>query len=60
ITDELKEFYMDTYKKRSQTNARETLKAFQFALNCCGLTGAVEQLYMETCPSKTLSESFTV
>ncbi|NXU61521.1 CD9 protein, partial [Horornis vulcanius] len=60
ITDELKEFYMDTYRKRTQPTARDTLKAFQFALNCCGVTGAVEQLYMDTCPAKTLSESFSI
>ncbi|NXS83989.1 CD9 protein, partial [Erpornis zantholeuca] len=59
ITDELKEFYMDTYRKRSQTSARDTLKAFQFTLNCCGITGTLEQQFMDTCPAKTLSESFT-
>ncbi|NWR43874.1 CD9 protein, partial [Regulus satrapa] len=59
ITDELKEFYMDTYRKRTQTSARDTLKAFQFTLNCCGVTGTMEQPYMDTCPAKTLSESFT-
>ncbi|XP_038010213.1 CD9 antigen isoform X1 [Motacilla alba alba] len=60
IIDELKEFYMDTYRKRTQTSARDTLKAFQFTLNCCGLTGVVEQQYMDTCPAKTLSESFSI
>ncbi|NXH87630.1 CD9 protein, partial [Edolisoma coerulescens] len=60
IIDELKEFYMDTYRKRAQTSAKDTLKAFQFTLNCCGLTGTVEPQYMDTCPAKTLSESFSV
>ncbi|KAJ7421192.1 CD9 antigen [Pitangus sulphuratus] len=60
ITDELKEFYMDTYKKRNQPGAKETLTAFQLALNCCGITGTIEQLFMETCPKKTLTESLTV
>ncbi|RLV91669.1 hypothetical protein DV515_00014043 [Chloebia gouldiae] len=59
ITDELKEFYMDTYRKRVQPGARDTLKAFQFTLNCCGLTGTIEQQYLDTCPAKTMSESFS-
>ncbi|XP_017941733.1 CD9 antigen [Manacus vitellinus] len=60
IIDELKEFYMDTYKKRTQPGAKETLTAFQLALNCCGLTGSIEQMFMETCPKKTLAEAITV
>ncbi|NXQ43859.1 CD9 antigen-like [Catharus ustulatus] len=60
ITDDLKEFYMDTYRKRTQQTAKDTLKAFQFTLNCCGLTGVLEQQFMDTCPAKTLSESFTI
>ncbi|XP_017679407.1 PREDICTED: CD9 antigen [Lepidothrix coronata] len=60
IIDELKEFYMDTYKKRTQPGAKETLTAFQLALNCCGLTGSIEQMFMETCPKKTLTEAITV
>ncbi|NWW78293.1 CD9 protein, partial [Climacteris rufus] len=60
IIDEINEFYLDTYKKRTQPGAKETLTAFQLALNCCGLTGTLEQQFMETCPTKTLSESFSV
>ncbi|KAI1238888.1 hypothetical protein IHE44_0011979 [Lamprotornis superbus] len=59
ITDELKEFYMETYRKRTQPSAKDTLKAFQFTLNCCGVTGVLEQQFMDTCPAKTLSESFS-
>ncbi|XP_075567506.1 CD9 antigen isoform X5 [Pelecanus crispus] len=55
-----KNFYMETYGKRSQPAARETLKAFQLAVNCCGLTGALEQQFMDTCPKKTTLESFSV
>ncbi|XP_009074452.1 PREDICTED: CD9 antigen, partial [Acanthisitta chloris] len=60
IIEELKDFYMDTYNKRGQPAARETLKAFQFALNCCGVTGGLEQQFMETCPKKPVLESLTV
>ncbi|XP_054255467.1 CD9 antigen isoform X4 [Indicator indicator] len=57
VIDELKEFYKETYNKRSQPAARETLKAFQLALDCCGLTGPLEQMLMDTCPKKTLIEA---
>ncbi|NXK94021.1 CD9 protein, partial [Formicarius rufipectus] len=60
IIDELKEFYTDTYKKRAQPGPRETLTAFQHALNCCGLTGPLDQLVMETCPKKTITEGIVL
>ncbi|XP_013803248.1 CD9 antigen isoform X2 [Apteryx mantelli] len=60
VIEELKEFYMESYEKRSQVAARETLKAFQLALNCCGITGSLEQQFVDTCPKKTLLESFTI
>ncbi|NWZ47544.1 CD9 protein, partial [Haliaeetus albicilla] len=60
VIEELKDFYKETYTKRSQPAARETLKAFQLALDCCGLTGFLEQQFMDTCPKKTAVESFTV
>ncbi|KGL84553.1 CD9 antigen [Tinamus guttatus] len=60
VIEELKEFYMETYEKRSQVTARETLKAFQLALNCCGITGGLEQQFMDTCPKKSFLESFAV
>ncbi|XP_074002734.1 CD9 antigen isoform X5 [Numenius arquata] len=55
-----KDFYVETYEKRSQPAARETLKAFQFAVNCCGLKGVLEQQFMDTCPKKTMVESLSV
>ncbi|NWV02768.1 CD9 protein, partial [Ptilonorhynchus violaceus] len=60
IIDEIKEFYLDAYKKRTEPGAAETLTAFQLALNCCGLTGTLEQHLMQTCPAKTLTESLSV
>ncbi|NXD66004.1 CD9 protein, partial [Eolophus roseicapillus] len=60
VIEELKDFYMETYGKRSQAPARETLKAFQLALDCCGLTGVLEQQFMDTCPKKTMLESLSV
>ncbi|NXF36966.1 CD9 protein, partial [Nyctibius bracteatus] len=60
VIEELKDFYMETYEKRSQPAVRETLKAFQLALDCCGLTGVLEQQLMDTCPKKTMLESLSV
>ncbi|NP_001273843.1 CD9 antigen [Pelodiscus sinensis] len=59
IIDEVKKFYKETYDKRSQPAARETLRAFQHALNCCGLTGILEQPFLDTCPKKDIIETFT-
>ncbi|XP_019329992.1 PREDICTED: CD9 antigen [Aptenodytes forsteri] len=59
VIEELKDFYTETYGKRSQPAARETLKAFQLALDCCGLTGVLEQQFMDTCPKKTMLESLS-
>ncbi|NWY62812.1 CD9 protein, partial [Chionis minor] len=60
VIEELKDFYVETYEKRSQPAARETLKAFQIALDCCGLKGVLEQQFMDTCPKKTVIESLSV
>ncbi|TFJ98538.1 testis-specific serine kinase substrate [Platysternon megacephalum] len=60
IIDEVKKFYKETYDKRNQPAAKETLKAFQYALNCCGLTGVIDQLIQDTCPKKEGSEILTV
>ncbi|XP_069721205.1 CD9 antigen [Phaenicophaeus curvirostris] len=59
VTEELKQFYEETYAKRHQSGARETLKAFQLALDCCGVTGVLEQQFMDTCPKKSLIESLS-
>ncbi|KAM6091459.1 LOW QUALITY PROTEIN: CD9 antigen [Theristicus caerulescens] len=59
VIEELKDFYMETWK-RSQPAARDTLKAFQFALDCCGVTGVLEQQFMDTCPKKSVLESLSV
>uniref|UniRef100_A0A8C8S483 Tetraspanin n=1 Tax=Pelusios castaneus TaxID=367368 RepID=A0A8C8S483_9SAUR len=60
VINEIQNFYKETYDKRSQPAARETLKAFQYALNCCGMMGTLEQQWMESCPKKELFESLTV
>ncbi|NXX95794.1 CD9 protein, partial [Centropus bengalensis] len=59
VTDELKKFYQEAYSKRYQPGAKETLKAFQSALDCCGMTGALEQQFMDTCPKKSMIESLS-
>ncbi|NWQ75091.1 CD9 protein, partial [Columbina picui] len=56
VIEELQGFYKETYDKRSQAGARETLKAFQIALDCCGLKGVIEPQYMDTCPKKPVLE----
>nr|QBG80843.1 CD9 [Mauremys sinensis] len=60
IIDEVKKFYKETYDKRNQPAAKETLKAFQYALNCCGMLGTVDLLLQDTCPKKEGLEIFTV
>nr|QBG80842.1 CD9 [Mauremys reevesii] len=60
IIDEVQKFYKETYDKRNQPAAKETLKAFQYALNCCGMLGTVDLLLQDTCPKKEGSEIFTV
>ncbi|XP_053114632.1 CD9 antigen [Hemicordylus capensis] len=53
IIEEIKNFYDDAYSKRSEPSAKETLRAFQFALNCCGRTGFVEAAVLDgTCPKQ--------
>ncbi|XP_051500179.1 CD9 antigen [Apus apus] len=60
VIEELQEFYRETYDKRSQPAARETLKAFHSALDCCGLTGVADQLLTDTCPKKGVLDTFSV
>nr|QBG80845.1 CD9 [Cuora flavomarginata] len=60
IIDEVKKFYQETYDKRNQPAAKETLKAFQYAVNCCGILGTIDLLLQDTCPKKEGSEIFTV
>lgn len=55
VVQELTNIYTDTYKQY-QTNreesVKETLKGLQFALNCCGMTGTLDQLLTDTCPKQ--------
>nr|XP_033808698.1 CD9 antigen [Geotrypetes seraphini] len=63
VVDEMKKFYSDTYTKYLQTREetiKETLKTFQFALNCCGMTGAFEQILTDTCPKQKGLDVLTV
>ncbi|XP_030394686.1 CD9 antigen isoform X1 [Gopherus evgoodei] len=60
IIEEVKKFYRETYDKRNQPAVKETLKAFQYALDCCGIAGAIEQLLQDTCPKKEGLEILTV
>ncbi|XP_034993922.1 CD9 antigen [Zootoca vivipara] len=53
IIKQVQEFYRSAYDKRREPAAKETLKAIQAALNCCGLTGAIEALVEDTCPKQS-------
>ena len=53
IISELKTFYSETYTDyiaSRKESLKETLKAVQYALNCCGLTGVLEAGLTDTCP----------
>uniref|UniRef100_A0A8C2NFQ0 CD9 antigen n=1 Tax=Capra hircus TaxID=9925 RepID=A0A8C2NFQ0_CAPHI len=58
VIKEVQKFYEDTYNKLKNKDEpqRETLKAIHTALDCCGMTGVVEQFFTDTCPQKTLVE----
>ncbi|XP_061438599.1 CD9 antigen [Rhineura floridana] len=51
IVDDMQEFYKSAYEKRQESAARETLRAFQHSLNCCGYTGYEKEL-QDTCPKQ--------
>nr|XP_032636469.1 CD9 antigen [Chelonoidis abingdonii] len=60
IIEGVQKFYRETYDKRNQQPAaKETLKAFQYALDCCGILGTIEQLLQDTCPKKEGLEVLT-
>lgn len=50
VIDEIQNFYTSLYDKRKEESVRNTLKAFQYAVNCCGPSGTIEPEYRETCP----------
>ncbi|KAB0385452.1 hypothetical protein FD755_000408, partial [Muntiacus reevesi] len=56
VIKEVQKFYEDTYNKLKNKDEpqRETLRAIHTALDCCGMTGVVEQFFTDTCPSKNL------
>uniref|UniRef100_A0A2I3N1K6 Tetraspanin n=1 Tax=Papio anubis TaxID=9555 RepID=A0A2I3N1K6_PAPAN len=62
VIKEVQEFYKDTYNKLKTKDEpqRETLKAIHYALDCCGLAGAVEQFISDICPKKDVLETFTI
>ncbi|KAM3832543.1 CD9 antigen [Vipera latastei] len=50
VPNEIKTFYSGLYEKRKDPKVKSSLKAFHFALNCCGPTGIPEHDYQDTCP----------
>ncbi|XP_072454765.1 CD9 antigen-like [Notamacropus eugenii] len=62
VIREIKEFYRETYNKMKTKEGpyKETLKAIHHALDCCGLTGVLDQLITDTCPNKDLISTVTI
>ncbi|XP_042326603.1 CD9 antigen [Sceloporus undulatus] len=60
VADEVKNFYDSVYKKRNEPSAKETLRALQHALNCCGYGGVIEMAFVDTCPKQEITEAFKV
>ncbi|XP_015686400.1 CD9 antigen-like, partial [Protobothrops mucrosquamatus] len=50
IPREIKVFYTTLYDKRKDPKVKASLKAFHFALKCCGPNGVPESDYQDTCP----------
>ncbi|XP_063164438.1 CD9 antigen [Candoia aspera] len=51
VIDEIQNFYQSLYDKRKEPSVRNTLKAFQHTVNCCGPSGTIEPEYQDTCPA---------
>ncbi|XP_072453114.1 CD9 antigen-like [Notamacropus eugenii] len=62
VIREIMEFYRETYNKMKTKEGpyNETLKAIHHALDCCGLTGVLDQLITDTCPNKDLISTVTI
>uniref|UniRef100_A0A4X2LIX2 Tetraspanin n=1 Tax=Vombatus ursinus TaxID=29139 RepID=A0A4X2LIX2_VOMUR len=62
VIKEIQEFYRETYNKMRTKEGpyKDTLKAIHHALNCCGLTGVLDQLITDTCPNKDLVTAVTI
>uniref|UniRef100_A0A6B2F083 Tetraspanin n=1 Tax=Bothriechis nigroviridis TaxID=88079 RepID=A0A6B2F083_BOTNI len=54
IPKEIKAFYTTLYDKRRDPKVKASLKAFHFALNCCGPVGIPEPDYQDTCPENPM------
>ncbi|MBN3317629.1 CD9 protein, partial [Atractosteus spatula] len=55
VVTDIEDFYKETYNnyvKTKQEALKETLRAFHFGLDCCGMGGALEPIVKDTCPSK--------
>ncbi|KAL2076666.1 hypothetical protein ACEWY4_027737 [Coilia grayii] len=56
VVDDIKKFYTETYTNYIQTKQealKATLKAIQFGLDCCGISGTIiESALQDTCPKK--------
>ncbi|KAF7248089.1 CD9 antigen [Varanus komodoensis] len=58
IVDDVNNFYKATYERRHEPSVKETLKAIQFALNCCGYAGTLEAALSDTCPKQAVQTKF--
>ncbi|XP_051819443.1 CD9 antigen [Antechinus flavipes] len=63
VIKEIQEFYKETYNKLKAKDTppyRDTLKAIHHALNCCGMTGVLDQFITDTCPHPDLATTITI
>ncbi|XP_016125819.1 CD9 molecule b isoform X1 [Sinocyclocheilus grahami] len=61
IVMDLQQFYtqtFNTYKDTKQEALKETLRAIQYGLQCCGTSGTIFDGAAETCPKKEGLENF--
>ncbi|XP_069048138.1 CD9 antigen isoform X2 [Lepisosteus oculatus] len=55
VVTDIEDFYKETYNnylKTKQEALKETLRAFHFGLDCCGMGGTFEPIVKDTCPTK--------
>ncbi|XP_032076390.1 CD9 antigen [Thamnophis elegans] len=57
VPEEVKKLYNSLFEQRKEEKARESLKLFHEAFNCCGKTGVRESDYADTCPENTELQS---
>uniref|UniRef100_A0A9J8AVE8 CD9 molecule a n=1 Tax=Cyprinus carpio carpio TaxID=630221 RepID=A0A9J8AVE8_CYPCA len=60
VTQDVTDFYKETYNNYQQTKQeglKETLRLIQHGLNCCGVSGNIQDAPDETCPEKEVLDA---